>query len=91
MMKPCRRIQAISLTLAGMLSLPARVKVIPVCILALPMVLMGLHLEAQPRDAELRFHVGTGPSTTPLSNFPPGPPTGTISENGAGLSNRSIR
>ena len=60
MMKPCRRIQAISLTLAGMLSLPARVKVIPVCILALLMVLMGLHLEAQPRDAELRFHVGTG-------------------------------
>ena len=46
MIKPCRRIQAISLTLAGMLSLPARVKVIPVCILALLMVLMGLHLEA---------------------------------------------
>ena len=59
MMKPCR-IQAISLTLAGRLSLAARAKVIPGCILALLMVLTGLRLEAQPRDAELRFHVGTG-------------------------------
>ena len=57
MMKPCR-IQAISLTLAGRLSLAARAKVIPGCILALLMVLTGLRLEAQPRDAELRFHVG---------------------------------
>ena len=58
-MKPCR-IQAISLTLEGVLSLPIRAKVIPVGIIALLMVLMALRLEAQPRDAELRFHVGTG-------------------------------
>ena len=58
-MKPCR-IQAISLILEGMLSLPVRAKVIPVYIIALLMVLMGLRLEAQPRYAELRFHVGTG-------------------------------
>ena len=30
------------------------------CSLALLMILMGLRLEAQPRPAELRFHVGTG-------------------------------
>ena len=59
MMKPCR-IQAISLILEGMLSLPVRAKVIPVYIIALLIVLMGLRLEAQPRYAELRFHVGTG-------------------------------
>ena len=32
----------------------------PFCTLALLMVLIGLRLEAQPRSAELRFHVGTG-------------------------------
>ena len=59
MMKPCR-IQAISPTLVAMLSLPVRAKVIPVYIIVLLMVLMGLRLEAQSRDAEPRFHVGTG-------------------------------
>ena len=59
MMKPCR-IQAISPTLVAILSLPVRTKVIPICMTALLMVLMGLHLEAQPRSAEFRFHLGTG-------------------------------
>ena len=59
MMKPCR-IQAISPTLVAMLSLPVRTKVIPICMTALLMVLMGLRLEAQPRSAEFRFHLGTG-------------------------------
>ena len=59
MMKPCR-IQAIPPTLVAMLSLPVRAKVISICMTALLMVLMGLSLEAQPRSAEFRFHLGTG-------------------------------
>ena len=59
MMKPCR-IQAISPSLIRRLSLAAQARVIPVCILALLMALTGLHLRAQPRNSELRFHVGSG-------------------------------